>query len=230
MDRTPELRFVSTGGQIGNHDPVTYTIFKERVRSSRFSDRFYLLDWVDSETVTALYLEADLGINVDKRCYETELGARNRLNAMMRYGLPVLTTYGSEISKIVERNGLGLVVEIADPKGLASALTWAAENRERLKGMGRRGQQFVLEKFSFSATTRALQTWVDSPVFAPDNLRKRAGGKPWNSELERRVSLLADISHLEDADAELRRIHHTRTFAAYRRIKEFLTSLSRGRT
>lgn len=229
MDRAPELRFVSTGGQIGNHDPVTYASFKERVRSSRFSDRFYLLDWVDSETVTALYSEADMGISVDKRCYEMELGARNRLNAMMRFGLPVLTTYGSEISKIIERNGLGLVVDTADAKGLASALTWAAENRERLTNMGRRGQQFVLEKFSFSATTRAVQTWADSPAFAPDNLRKRAGGEPWNTELERRASLLADISHLEDADAELRRIHHTRAFAVYRRLKALLKSLTAGR-
>jgi len=223
MDNAPSVRFVSSGGAIGGHDPVTYKKFEKSVEGSPFNDRFHLLGWVSSESLSALYREAHLGLNVDRSCYETEFGARNRLNTMMRFGLPILTTYGTEISRIIEDHRLGLVVNCGDHKALASAIIWASENREKVESMGARAQRFALEKFTFSSTTRRIQAWVDLPVFAPDNLRKRAGGERWNSELERRLSLLARIPELESAEAELNRIHGTRSFAFYRRMRKLLS-------
>ena len=223
MSSASSIRFVSSGGAIGRHDPVTYRVFEKSVEESPFSDRFHLLGWVPSGSLSALYREAHLGLNVDRNCYETEFGARNRLNTMMRFGLPVLTTYGTEISKIIEDHSLGLVINCGDHKALASAIIWASENRERVESMGGKAQRYVLEKFTFALTTKKVQAWVDLPVFAPDNLRKRAGGEKWNSELERRLSLLTRLPELENAEVELDRIHTTRSFAFYRRLRKLLS-------
>jgi glycosyltransferase involved in cell wall biosynthesis len=219
MERVPELRFVSTGGELGAHDPVTYRRFRGLVEASPLRDRFHLLGWLDSDSVDRVMREAYVGMNVDIPCYETELGARNRLNAMMRYGLPVITTYGSEISRIIEHQGIGIVVNCEDSRSLAGALVWACRNQERMQAMGARAKEFVLEKFSFAATTKAVIPWVADPVFAPDNAARRGGGGRFASELQRRVSMVADIPDLEEDRAELRRIQGTHAFRLYHRFR-----------
>lgn len=222
MDRVPELRFVSTGGELGAHDPVTYRRFRGLVEASAHRDRFHLLGWVESECVDAIMRSAYVGLNVDAPCYETELGARNRLNAMMRYGLPVVSTYGSEISRVIERQGLGIVVNCGDPRSLAGAVVWACRNPDRVRALGDRAKEFVLDKFSFSVTTQALLSWVASPALAPDAAARRAGGGPGMTELTRRTALLADIGDLEDDRNELRRIRRTRAFRMYHGLRRLL--------
>ncbi|MBN1424603.1 glycosyltransferase family 4 protein [Candidatus Fermentibacteria bacterium] len=220
MDRVPELYFASTGGELGAHDPVTYRRFRGLVEASAYRDRFHLLGWLDSDRVDRVMREAHIGLNVDSLCYETEFGARNRLNAMMRYGMPLITTYGSEISRIIERHGLGIVIGCHDHKALAGALVWAVRNRDRMRSMGLRAQEFALEKFSFSATTKRLVAWVDSPEFAPDNAARRQGGTGSATELQRRMAILADIPGLEEDRAELLRIQRTTAFRMYHRLRQ----------
>ncbi len=222
MAQAPDLRFVSSGGGLGDHDPKTYRRFCALVNASAFKERFHILGWVPGDRAMDLYRQADLGINIDFSCYETEFGARNRINSMLRFGLPVLTTYGTEISRIVEGNGLGLVIDCEEPKALTSALVWACRNRDRLQDMGNRGRELVLERFTYARTTKRVQSWVAAPTFSPDNLRKRAEGKGFGSELERRASLFGRIGELEEDSEELRRIYDTRAFRLYHRLKELL--------
>lgn len=218
MGSVPALRFVSTGGELGTHDPVTYRRFRGLVEASPYRDRFHLLGWVASDSVDAVMRAVHMGLNVDAPCYETELGARNRLNAMMRYAVPVITTYGSEISRIIERQGLGIVVNSQDPRALGSALVWGAKNLDRMKAMGMRAQEFALEKFSFALTTRALVSWVAAPAFAPDTATRRAG-MGWATELQRRAASMQELPDLEEDRLELRRIQRTRAFRLYHRIR-----------
>ncbi len=222
MERVPTLRFVSTGGDLGVHDPVTYLRFRGIVEASRFRERFHLLGWRDSWEVDALMRSVHMGLNVDLPCYETEFGARNRLNAMMRYGVPIITTHGSEISRIIERHGLGILVSPEDPRSLAGALVWGCRNMERMRAMGARAKAYALEAFSFTATTKAMVRWVASPSFAPDNQDRRSRGVRASTELLRRTEMLAEIPSLQQDRAELRRIQRTRLFRIYHRLRRLV--------
>jgi len=224
MKVLPNLRFISTGGALGVHDPATYDRFQRLVSESNFRDRYHLLGWLPREDAAKVAREAHMGINMDLPCYETQIGARNRINDMLRYGLPVITTFGTEISKFVDRHGLGLVIDCGDDQALANALIWANENRNRLTEMGLRGKEEVLTRFSYGRTTRDVSRWVVTPTFAPDNLIKRAGDRAYGSELERWSHLIREIETLEADRAELHRLHDTRWFRIYDWLRRILPS------
>ncbi|MEN8165789.1 MAG: glycosyltransferase [Acidobacteriota bacterium] len=168
MEAIPDLHYVSTGGVIEGHDELTFNRFLERIRSSEFGDRFHFAGWVPTADVPSYYFESDLGINVDSDNYETVFGARNRLNEWLKVGLPVLTTSGTEISKILADNHLGLTCPSGDTAAFGERLIWAARNREDLKKMAEKAQAFALEQFSYGRTTEPLREWARSPMRAPD--------------------------------------------------------------
>ena len=169
MAEVPKLRFVSTGGAIDGHDEITFDSFRRRAEASRFADRFHFAGWVPTEDVPSYYFESDLGINVDSYNYETIFGARNRLNDMMKVGLPVLTTTGTEISRIVAERGLGLFCDTGDAAAFGERLVWAARHRDRLAPMAEAARAFVHEEFSYARTTEPVRAWAAAPYRAPDH-------------------------------------------------------------
>lgn len=169
MATVPNLQFVSTGGVIEGHDEITFTRFRERVDAGRYAGRFHFVGWVPTADVPNYYFESDLGLNVDSDNYETTFGARNRLNEMIKTGLPVLTTRGTEISYLVETEGFGLVAPMGDVDRFAERMTWAARHRDELREMADKAQEYATQHLSYEATTRALQTWAESPRRAPDH-------------------------------------------------------------
>ncbi len=168
MEEVPELVFVSTGGTISGHDEITFNRFVERTRESRFRDRFHFAGWVPTEDVPCYYFESDLGINVDSDNYETVFGARNRLNDMMKVGLAVLTTTGTEIAATIADHDLGLTCPAGEPAAFAERLIWAARHRGELAEMADRGRDYVHEAFSYGRTTRPVRAWAAEPYRAPD--------------------------------------------------------------
>ena len=222
MKMLPNLHFVSTGGALGVHDPATYDRFQRLVTESGNRDRFHMLGWLPKEEVAQIAREVHIGINIDLPCYETQIGARNRINGMLRHGLPVLTTFGTEISKFVDHHGFGLVIDCEDERALANALIWANENRNRLADMGLRGQEEVLRLFSFERTTVPVTRWVVTPTFSPDNLMKRAGDREFGSDLERWSHIIQEIDILEADRIELHRLRNTRWFRIYDRLRRIL--------
>lgn len=168
MAKHPEAWFVSTGGAISGHDEITFSRFRKRIAESPFVERFHFAGWVPTEDVPSYYFESDLGINVDSHNYETIFGARNRLNDMMKVGLPVLTTTGTEVSAMIEEYELGLTAPTGDPSAFADLLVWAAEHRDDLRGMGEKAREHVTEYLSYVRTTEPLRRWAEAPRRAPD--------------------------------------------------------------
>jgi glycosyltransferase involved in cell wall biosynthesis len=101
MEKCEKLYFVSTGGQISGLDNGTFSRFKKMIDESKFKNRFIFLGWIETADIPYIYARANAGINVDRKCVETYTGARNRINEMMKFGVPVITTLGSEISREV---------------------------------------------------------------------------------------------------------------------------------
>ncbi|MFP4379993.1 MAG: glycosyltransferase [Candidatus Sumerlaeia bacterium] len=172
MAQNPDLHYVSTGGAIAGYNPHTYERFCELVEGSEHKERYHLLGWVDASDLPQIYMEADLGLNIDEPNYETMFGARNRINNMMAAGMPVLTTYGSEISWMIGDAGCGIIVPPNDADALVKALTEIAHEPERRAELGARSRKYAREEWKPEKLTSALRDWAEEPGFAPDNAEK----------------------------------------------------------
>jgi glycosyltransferase involved in cell wall biosynthesis len=185
MEECEKLYFVSTGGEIKGLDNKTFAKFKEMIEGSRFKDRFVFLGWVDTEVIPHIYKRADCGLNVDRKCVETLTGARNRINEMMKFGLPVVTTLGSEISYEVERVGAGIGVRSGKYGELGDAIVSIYKEWSGGRGLGKygkNGQKYIEEECNYGKLMLPLLKWLENPRPAPDrtvnlNLKKGLGVK-----------------------------------------------------
>ncbi|MCB9769876.1 MAG: glycosyltransferase family 4 protein [Candidatus Omnitrophica bacterium] len=168
MDRSANLHFVSTGGQVDGHNETTFARFKKQVDGSRHKDRFHFVGWLPWDEFDGLLRTAHLGVTLDIPCYETEIGARNRITEMMRVGLPVLSTRGPEISWDLEKHSAGWLVDFSDPDQLEERLVEALSDPAELERRAKNSRK-VFEKFyTLSAATAPLLAWAKNPQFAPD--------------------------------------------------------------
>ena len=143
MSRDERISFISTGGKIEKLDDSTFSRFQARVNKSKHRDRYKFLGWVKNEEIPKIYKNADIGINVDFNCAETWFGARNRINEMMSYGIPVVSTGGSEISKIVRSSNSGIVSSNQDFESLGKAILNLAAKPEMRLEMGLNGIKHI---------------------------------------------------------------------------------------
>lgn len=175
MKKCEKLYFVSTGGEISGLDNKTFAKFKELIERSEFKNRFVFLGWVNTADIPYIYRRANLGLNVDRKCAETIFGARNRLNEMMKFGLPIVTTLGSEISRECTEYGAGVGVKSGDYEGLASAIStiyreWYNGGRDsaRLREYGLRGREYTEKFCGYEVVCEPILKWLENPRPAPD--------------------------------------------------------------
>ncbi len=171
MAKCENLYFVSTGGDIKGLDNKTFAKFKKMTEESKLKKRFVFLGWVDTKDIPYIYGRADAGVNVDRKCAETYTGARNRLNEMMKFGLPVITTLGSEISYEVERSGAGITVESEKHEELAEAIVRMYEmwkhGADEFFEFGKNGVKYA-EELTYERAIAPLLDWLKNPSYAPD--------------------------------------------------------------
>ncbi len=176
MEKCEKLHFVSTGGSIAGLDNKTFARFKEMIEGSAFKERFVFLGWVETADIPYIYSRSDCGINVDRKCVETATGARNRLNEMMKFGLPVVTTLGSEISYEVRRAGAGIGARSGNAENLGEALCkmydeWRGGGElrtQKFRDFGKAGQNYIENECNYLGVLTPLISWLDSPLVAPD--------------------------------------------------------------
>lgn len=172
MERCADFYFVSTGGEVAGLDSKTFKNFQKLIDESKFRDRFIFLGWVNTNGIPYLYRRANVGLNVDRNCLETLTGARNRIIEMMKFGLPVITTLGSEISFEVERVKAGIGVKSGDYLALAEALAEAYElwngggerERRELHEFSKNGIRYVMEECNYEKIMKPWIEWAGEPV------------------------------------------------------------------
>ncbi len=169
MAANPCIHFVSTGGKVDGHNEITFARFQERVNQSPFKDRYHFMGWLPWDEFDALLRAADVGVTMDIPCYETELGARNRLTEMWRVGLPAVTTPGPEIAEDVCAEGAGWVAAPRRAESLAQALLAAAGDRPECRRRGAVARALFESRYTISASVAPLIRWVNSPWRAPDH-------------------------------------------------------------
>lgn len=168
MERDSRIRLLSTGGAIEGHDDKTYPRFTELVAQSKYRDRYDLRGWVSKEELEKCMLEAHLGINVDLPCYETKIGARNRLIEFMARGIPILTTLGTEISQILFYKGLAFTVPMQQPQALANEIILYANHPEKLERMAQDARNYFEAQYTYDVTVKELKEWCTNPCHSRD--------------------------------------------------------------
>lgn len=168
MAQNPHFHFVFTGDILPGIEEEKYPRFCSWVKSSKYASRYHLLGWIDSEKVPALMQECDIGVNTDLLCAETETGARNRINEMLRYKMPIVSTRGSEIAKALEEYSAGITCASGDPKEFTHALLELVDNPKKRESIKNEGEVLIKKRFSATITGRPLKKWLENPYRAPD--------------------------------------------------------------
>ena len=172
LHQDARIHYVSTGGALEGYNTQTYERFRDLVERSDVRDRCHLLGWVPAEDLPGIYREADLAINIDEPNYETLFGARTRVNNLMAAGVPVLTTFGSEVSQAIADGKCGIVCPAQDAQALAAAVRRAVEERAWLRELAEKARAFALREWAPEKVTEPLRKWVQAPAPAPDNAAK----------------------------------------------------------
>ncbi len=200
MRINPRVHCVVTGGEIAGHHEAGFNRFRSLVAKSTYESQFHLLGWLSNQDVAQVTLECDLGMNVDLPIYESLLGSRNRMLFWMQCKLPILTTVTTEISRILQENGLALCVPTGRPEQITTKIIDAVQNPSGMAEIALQAQRFVLQQFSFEETTKPLRAWVENPEKAPDN-NERAARK--NQPLNSIDSLWQEWANPEEEDSEM---------------------------
>jgi len=168
MEKNPDIVFVSTGGEIEGHDEITYEQFKEMILSSKFRDRFHLCGWVQSEDLPNYYLEADIGINSDKYCYESILGARTRILDWLQVPLTFISSPLSEVTYYMIKNGLAYGFTEGDEEELCETLVNIANNRNEIEEKKEAIKKVIDKEFTIQKIYSEFRDWLKNPTHSPD--------------------------------------------------------------
>ena len=177
MSRYSDLYFISTGGAIPGLSEGVFERFQKKISNSKYSARFIFLGWVEQEALPSLYALADLGINVDRDCVETRTGARNRINEMLKFGLPVVSTAGSEVAEQMSQAGAGIQVFERNPRAFSKAVEALLIDPEQRRNLAKAGRQFT-ESHSYKKMIQVFLDWMEDPKTAPDRgFLLKSGGR-----------------------------------------------------
>jgi len=173
MDKNPQIKFISTGGEIPEQDIKTYPHFLDLINSGRHKGNFIMNGWINGRDVPNYYFEADIGINIDKDIYEVRLGSKNRILDWMRAGLCVLSSNVCELTEIIQKEKIGYTFKAYDFNDLSDKLLYLSHHKEEVRNTGQKGKKYGNKYFNFNKTAAGIIEWSESPAFAPDKFKER---------------------------------------------------------
>ncbi len=154
-------------------------IFRELIEASEFADRFAFTGWVPTEEMPNYYFESDVGLNIDRASYEMLLGCRYRIMDMLRAGLPVVTSLGTEISLIVRNEKLGVTFTPGNADELARALVEMARDESARRRCAARAKEWVFKNRTVEQVMAPLRRWMQAPARAEVRARELAVNHVW---------------------------------------------------
>ncbi|PID70879.1 hypothetical protein CSB37_00075 [bacterium DOLZORAL124_38_8] len=166
MQQDENLYFVSTGSGIKGFSNKVFSSFKTRIEKSKFVHRFVFLGWLDRADLIYCYGQVDMAINLDRNNAEGFFGARNRINEWLMYGVPVLSTAVSQITKELAEKNLITEVQVEDADDLCRKIL--DFECEKGKKMALEAKKFAEVDYSYQKTMEPLRLFLQNPVTAPD--------------------------------------------------------------
>lgn len=207
MEKNPKIKYLSIGGATPQYNERVFQQLCQSVSKSKFKERFILKDWVPNHQIPAYFKAANIGISIDRRVYEAELGSRNRILHFLNNSLPVISTSFCELAGELTTQGFVFEFKAGEPESLANVvLSLAEKNNLELRQIGEMGRNYVRKKYSFYITMQEFLGWVTSkPAYAPDN-KLRISGKQILNEIERIYAQSEDVKSLVVLKRLIRRV------------------------
>jgi len=168
MENEPRIHYLSIGANSYNAVDNVYLQFLSMIEKSSFRERFHMLGWLPWEEISGYYYASDVGINIDSIHYETIYGTRTRLVEMIAYGLPVISSLGSELSYLILDSNAGLAFQAGDWKEFGKKILFLSMDLDLYRQFSNNALACAQDIFSFSSTTKPLIDWVKAPIIAPD--------------------------------------------------------------
>jgi glycosyltransferase involved in cell wall biosynthesis len=168
MSENPRIHYLSVGANTYEAPDNVYSHLLGRIEESPYRDRFHMLGWRPWHEIADFYRESDVGLNIDALHYETIYGTRTRLVEMIGAGLPIITTLGSELSYLLQKEEAGLTFDIGNHHLLADHIVALAADAVLRQEISKNAKCYVNNTLSFFATTAPVRQWVSAPQIAPD--------------------------------------------------------------
>lgn len=130
----PECVLILTGKKNSEFGNKKYEKFISRAKELNIIDSIFHLGFIDYLDMKSLIEFCDIGVVTDLSIYESRIGARNRINEMMKFKLPVVCTLNSSISHFLKLLNQNMVANSLDPKSLSKSMIWSLkkENNQEL--------------------------------------------------------------------------------------------------
>jgi len=175
FSKNKNLHFLMTGGILPGIDDAQFFHFQKKAKKSAFRNHFHFLGWIAAEKMPFLLAECDAGVNVDRKCPETETGARNRINEFLRFGIPIISTAGAEIVDEIAEKNAGIKTKSGDAKSLAAAFLQIADDKKCFEKMSEKARKMAENHFSIEKTTAPIKNFLQNPrriekIIATQNL------------------------------------------------------------
>jgi len=161
----------------------TMRMGSEAIRLSKelglYNKYIFFNDWVAYGGRQNYLLEADVGVSLHIDHIETTFSFRTRVLDYIWAGLPMIVTRGDDMSELVERYGLGKVVDYQDVEGLSAGLLEMLD-QPYLKEAYAPGFEEVRGRLTWSQVAAPLIEFCRSPRVAPDRipLEEKTTGVP----------------------------------------------------
>jgi len=131
-------------------------------------DKFvFFNEWVPYEMRQNFLLESSAGLSIHQEKLETEFSYRTRVMDYIWAKLPIITTEGDSIAKMVKEENIGEVVKYENTHQLARVVESVLTNMS-LKDIYRKNLEKLAPAFYWENVTKPLIEYCLQPNFAPD--------------------------------------------------------------
>lgn len=131
-------------------------------------DKFiFYNEWVPYEMRQNFLIESSAGLSIHHEKLETEFAYRTRVMDYIWARLPIITTEGDSVAKLVKEENVGEVVKYENTHQLARVIESVLTNKS-LKDIYRKNLEKLAPNFYWENVTKPLVEYCLQPKYAPD--------------------------------------------------------------
>lgn len=124
-------------------------------------------EWTPYDLRQNFLLESDIGLSIHLRRIETEFSYRTRVMDYIWARLPIVTTEGDSIAKLVKEENAGEVVKYGNAQNLARVMDSILSNKS-LRDIYKRNLNKIAPKFTWNNTAKPLINYCINADYASD--------------------------------------------------------------
>ncbi|MDD5659103.1 MAG: glycosyltransferase family 4 protein [Actinomycetota bacterium] len=124
-------------------------------------------EWTPYDLRQNFLLESDLGLSIHQKRIETEFSYRTRTMDYIWARLPIVTTEGDSIAKLVKEENIGEVVKYENAQNLSRIMDSILSNKS-LREIYKRNLQKIAPRFSWESVAKPLIRYCTQAEYASD--------------------------------------------------------------